>query len=115
MQTNGKIESYLGFCIKAGKAALGLDRAEALRRPAALLMADKELSEGSLKRAARLAEKFDCPLILCEGASLGQMIHRPACKFLAVSEKHLAAAIVASAESDEKFRFLRKVGIGGNR
>ena len=55
MQTNGKIESYLGFCIKAGKAALGLDRAEALRRPAALLMADKELSEGSLKRAARLA------------------------------------------------------------
>ncbi len=115
MQTNSKIESYLGFCIKAGKAALGLDRAEALRRPPALLMADKTLSDGSMKRALRLAEKFGCPLILCRGASLAELIHRPACKFLAVSEKHLAAAIVASAENDENFSFLNQAGNGGSR
>lgn len=115
MQTNNKIESYLGFSIKAGKAALGLDRAEALRRPPFLLMADRSLSEGSMKRALRLAEQFGCPLIVCEGVSLAELIHRPACKFLAVSEKHLASAILSSAENDQNFRFLKKVGIGGNR
>lgn len=115
MQKNSKIEGYLGFCIKAGKATLGLDRAEELHRPPALLLADNTLSPGSKKRAFRLAEKFTCPLIVCEGISLAELIHRPACKFLAVGEKHLASAIVAAAENDENFTLLKTVGIGGNR
>ena len=115
MRENNKIESYLGFCIKAGKAALGLDRAEALRRPPILLLADRSLSDGSTARAVRLAEKFGCPLVVCEGISLAELIHRPACKFLAVSEKHLAAAILSSAQNDPNFRLLREAAIGGNR
>ena len=80
-----------------------------------LLLADRSLSDGSTARAVRLAEKFGCPLVVCEGISLAELIHRPACKFLAVSEKHLAAAILSSAQNDPNFRLLREAAIGGNR
>lgn len=114
MQTNDKIETYLGFCIKAGKAAFGLDRAESLKRRADLILADKSLSDGSMKRAKRLCEKFRCPLLICEGVSLGELLHRPACKLLAVSEKNLAAAILSAAENNGNFKLFKEVGIGGN-
>ncbi len=108
-----KIATYLGFCIKSGKASLGLDRAETLKRPANLVLADKSLSEGSMKRAKKLCQKFNCPLLICEGVALGDLLHRPACKLIAVSEKNLAAAILSAAENNVKFKLLNEVGIGG--
>ena len=114
MQTNDKIETYLGFCIKSGKAVFGLDRAETLKRPAALLLADQSFSDGSMKRAQRLAAKFRCPLMICEGVALGELLHRPACKLVAVLEKNLAAAILSAAERNDNFKLLKEVGIGGN-
>ena len=108
-----KIATYLGFCIKSGKAALGLDRAETLKRSANLVLTDKSLSEGSMKRAKKLCQKFNCPLLICEGVSLGNLLHRPACKLIAVSEKNLAAAILSEAENNENFKLLNEVGIGG--
>ena len=44
---NGKIGTYLGFCIRSGKLVFGVDGAEKLKRDVYLLIADKTLSENS--------------------------------------------------------------------
>ena len=74
---NDKISTYLGFCIRSGKIVFGVDRAEALKKGVHLLIADSTLSENSMKVLVKLKEKFSCPLLVTEGVSLSELLHRP--------------------------------------
>ena len=107
---NDKIAAYLGFCIRAGKLTFGVDGAEGLRKGVYLLIADGTISENSKKALEKLRERFTCPLLWTEGVSLGELLHRPQVKAAAVREKHLASAILAAAEGDDKY----KIYSGGN-
>ncbi len=109
MQTS-KIETYLGFCIRSGNIVFGVDRAETLKKGVYLLLADGTLSENSLKTLCKLREKFACPLLVTEGANLGELVHRPAVKAAAIKDKNLASAILTAAEGDLKY----KLYSGGN-
>lgn len=114
MQERDKTETYLGFCVRAGKAVFGLDRTERLKAAPDLMLADSGLSERSMRRSARLANNFGCPMYICEEGLLGELLHRPSCKLVAVTEKNLAAAIITEIENSDKFRLSGKAGIGGN-
>ena len=107
--TNGKIGTYLGFCIRSGKLAFGVDGAEKLKRDVYLLIADETLSENSLKALFKIKEKFSCPLLVTK-KNLGELLHRPAVKAAAVRDKNLASAILTSAEGDAQY----KLYSGGN-
>ena len=105
---NDKISTYLGFCIRSGKIVFGVDRAEALKKGVHLLIADSTLSENSMKVLVKL--KFSCPLLVTEGLSLSQLLHRPAVKAAAVKDKNLASAILTASASDAQY----KLYSGGN-
>ena len=107
---NDKISAYLGFCIRSGKIVFGVDRAEALKKGVHLLIADSTLSENSMKVLVKLKEKFSCPLLVTEGVSLSELLHRPAVKAAAVKDKNLASAILTASASDAKY----KLYSGGN-
>lgn len=111
--TESKMTTYLGFCIRAGKISLGLDRATALKR-AELMLWDGTLSENSKEKAVKLQQKFGCKAIVCEGTELAVLLHRPGCKLAAVTDKNLAEAILCEAEKNGKFKLLRGDGVGGN-
>ena len=107
---NDKISTYLGFCIRSGKIVFGVDRAEALKKGVHLLIADSTLSENSMKLLVKLKEKFSCPLLVTEGVSLSELLHRPAVKAAAVKDKNLASAILTASASDAQY----KLYSGGN-
>ena len=101
---NDKISTYLGFCIRSGKIVFGVDRAEALKKGVHLLIADSTLSENSMKVLVKLKEKFSCPLLVTEGVSLSELLHRPAVKAAAVKDKNLASAILTASASDAQYK-----------
>ena len=107
---NDKISAYLGFCIRSGKIVFGVDRAEALKKGVHLLIADSTLSENSMKVLVKLKERFSCPLLVTEGVSLSELLHRPAVKAAAVKDKNLASAILTASASDAQY----KLYSGGN-
>ena len=107
---NDKISTYLGFCIRSGKIVFGVDRAEALKKGVHLLIADSTLSENSMKVLVKLKEKCSCPLLVTEGVSLSELLHRPAVKAAAVKDKNLASAILTASASDAQY----KLYSGGN-
>ena len=107
---NDKISTYLWFCIRSGKIVFGVDRAEALKKGVHLLIADSTLSENSMKVLVKLKEKFSCPLLVTEGVSLSELLHRPAVKAAAVKDKNLASAILTASASDAQY----KLYSGGN-
>jgi hypothetical protein len=91
-----KIETYLGFCIKANKIVLGIDNIEQ-KRNIPLLIVDESISLKSMENAKRLQEKFACPMIVFPSGALGEKLHKPAVKIAGIQEKNLVSAILTEA------------------
>ena len=109
MGTN-KIETYLGFCIRAQKIIFGVEMIERQKKGIKLLVADGAIGKNSLKSIVQAQGKFGCPFLMTDGGLLGEILHRPAVKVIAVTDDSLAAAIVAEAKNQPQFTFYS----GGN-
>ena len=105
-----KLQTYLGFCIRSGKITFGVDRIETLKKGVKLLLADEALGESSFKTMRNLKEKFACPLMTVPKNGLGELLHRPAVKAVAIKDENLAAAILSVASGEPQF----KIYSGGN-
>ena len=87
-----KLGAYLGLCRRAGKLALGVNAARAVRGRVYLLVADGGASPNTQKEIQKLAARFACPVVWTEG--LAALVHKDMCRLAAVREEHLAAAIL---------------------
>ena len=105
-----KIETYLGFCVRARKIIFGVEMIERQRKGVFLLLADGATGKNSMKAVVQAKERFACPLVVTEEGALGELLHRPAVKAVAITDNHLAAAIRAAAEYEPQFKFYS----GGN-
>ena len=90
-----KIESYLGFALRAGKVTLGLNSIEALKKGVYCMLLDAGAQKNSQKQARKLRERLRCPLVIVE--DLGTLVKREGCKVVAVRDQSLAGAIVHEA------------------
>ena len=102
---NNKIETYLGFCIRSRKILFGIDNIDKQRKGIALLLCDEELGKSSLKSLLHAQEKFRCPLLMAEKSVLGEYLHRPAVKAVAILDNNLAQAILSVVESEPQIKF----------
>ena len=105
-----KIETYLGFCVRARKIAFGADGVEALKKGVFLIVCDQSISPNSFKTIEKSREKFSCPLLITPPNELGALLHKPAVKAVAIKDKNLALAILSVANGDSQF----KLYSGGN-
>lgn len=101
---NGKIQTYLGFCIRAKKIVFGADEIEKRRKNVYLIVCDGGIGANTLKTLYKAQEKLACPLLTTENGALGELLHRPAVKAVAIQDKNLASAILATAESEPQFK-----------
>ncbi len=107
---NNKIATYLGFCIRAGKIIFGVDRLEKQKKGVHLLLIDGGVGKNSLKPTLLAKERLNCPLIMTEAGVLGETLHRPAVKVAAITDEHLASAILSVVGGTSQF----KLYSGGN-
>ena len=91
-----KIESYLGFALRAGKLALGLNTIETLKKEVYCMLLCEDAAKNSQKQARKLKERFSCPLVIIK--DLGALIKREGCKVVAVRDASLAGAVLSEAE-----------------
>ena len=103
-----KAESYIGFCIKAGKLTCGFNAVETLKKDVHLLLLCEGASENSKKSAIKLQKRFGCGMIVCESGRLEALTGKENCRLAAVRDRSLAKAILSAA--DERYRFYA----GGN-
>ena len=109
MQTN-KIQTYLGFCIRARKIVFGAENVETQKKDVYLLMMDEALGKSSQKSVFQAKEKTHAPLLIVKENLLSELLRRPAVKAVAIQDKNLAAAILDAANGDPQFKFYS----GGN-
>lgn len=98
-----KISAYLGFCLRARKVVFGVDEIENKKKGVYLLICDEQISQNSLKNVVKARETLGCPLLLAKADALGQALHKPAVKAVAIQDKNLALAILSAVESEDAY------------
>ena len=87
-----------------------MDDIETHKKKVHLIMVDDGLAENSLKRVVKANEKFSAPLLVAQAGLLGELLHRPAVKAIAIKDSSLASAILQAADNQPQFKF----NSGGN-
>lgn len=105
-----KISSYLGFCIRSGKIAFGVDNAEKEKKDVYLLLVDENLGRSSFNTIKRVQEKFLCPTYIVEAGELGKLLYRESVKAVTIKDKNLAGALIKECGENPQF----KLYSGGN-
>ena len=95
----GKVESYIGFCLRARKIALGAGSIDVLNKGVYLIIVCSTASENTFKLALKYKNRFSCPLIVCN-VGLENAVHKTSCKIAAIRDFQLADAIVKNADED---------------
>lgn len=105
-----KIETYLGFCIRARKVVFGAESIEKKNKGVFLMVIDGGIGKNSLKSILLAKERLGCPLYVTDEGVLGAWVHRPAVKAAAITDNNLASAMISAADGEPQF----KLYSGGN-
>ena len=105
-----KVQTYLGFCIRAGKLVYGTDNIEKQKKGVKLLVCDKALADNAMQKMQKESVRLACKMLLTEKDALGTLLHKPAVKAVGVKDEHLAKAMIDAAANEPTFEFYS----GGN-
>ena len=102
-----RTETFIGFCIKAGKISLGSGAIDTLKGGVFLLIVSADAAKNTQKLAIKYKNRFGCPLLICK-EEFERIVNKPDCKLAAIRDRQLAKAIIDSA--DQNFEYYA----GGN-
>ncbi len=105
-----KTETYLGFCIRSRKIIFGTEMISRQKKGVKLLIVDGGMGASSLKIIVNVQKALGCPLYQTQAGGLGELVHRPSVKAVAITDEHLAKAILSVADSESYI----KLYSGGN-
>lgn len=89
----GKLESYLGFCIKSGKVLFGFDALCETSKNVKLVVVCPLVNSKVEQKLIKLCEYKKWTMVK-SNTTLGDVIHRDNCKTLGVLDSSLAKAIL---------------------
>lgn len=91
MSNSGKLSSYIGFSIKAGKAVYGTDNV--MKKACKVVLIDKTLSENSMKTLAKYLTDRNTEFFVLD--ELEQYTHKSGCKVIGLRDASLSDAVKA--------------------
>lgn len=94
-----KIETFIGFCKKAGKLSLGSGAVDTLKKEVYLLIVSADASDNTKKLAVKYKNRFMCPLLICK-SEFDFIVNKPGCKIAAVRDGQLAKAILDNLDDN---------------
>lgn len=94
-----RIETFIGFCIKSRKIALGSGAISTLRGGVYLLIVDGTAAKNTKRLALKFQNRFSCPLLICK-SGFEIAVNKDGCKIAAVRDGELSKAILESKEDN---------------
>jgi hypothetical protein len=94
-----KVETYIGFAIKARKIAHGSGAISTLRGGVYLLIADGTAAKNTQKLSLKFKERFSCPLLICK-YGFEDAVNKAGCKIVALRDRELSKAILDSQDEN---------------
>jgi hypothetical protein len=98
MQAKSKVETFIGFAVRANKYRTGMNSVETLKR-ANLVLVCSTASENTKKQALKASKKLHAKIYITI-KPLAELVHKENAKVMAVTDSALAKAIVENAEGE---------------
>ncbi len=92
-----KVESYIGFAVKARKILLGNTAAEAGLKKIKLILICGTSQKNSIKKANSISVKTQAPMVFCRNKTLSEITGSNV-KIAAITDKSLAKAIIENCD-----------------
>lgn len=92
MQERSKLQSYLGFSIRAGKLVMGVNAIECTRKRIYALVMCSSAAKNTRKDAEKLRDRLQVPL--CIADNLAELVKKENCKLCALLDRSLAGAVI---------------------
>lgn len=108
--TRSKVETFIGFAIRAGKFRLGVNAIGTIKKADLFIMCDS-ISDNGKKDAIKLARKFHVKIVISKKMKLEDLTAKENCKLMAITDKSLATAILDNL--DENFTEYRMEDCNG--
>lgn len=89
-----KIESLIGFAVRANKIIYGMDNIETLHRKRFLIMVCATLAERTLKRVQMSAKERKLPIVRVKHKLLEELVHKTQCKVIALTDNQMSQAVM---------------------
>lgn len=87
-----KIDSLLGFAVKAGKILYGIDTLETTKLRYYLILLCHSTAENTRKKVIHIAELRHVPIVVSE-SNLQYAVGRKNCKVLAITDRQMSDAM----------------------
>lgn len=97
--TKSKIETYIGFAIRANKYRLGVNSINTLKKVKLLLLCETSAKNTRIE-AVKLSKKFHCQIILSKGKTIEEITGKELCKLMAITDASLAKAILDNLDNN---------------
>ena len=98
MQKN-KIVTFIGFAVRARKIKCGVNAIKTIRSSAPVLVICKTASQNTFFEAVSLAKKLSAKLIVSNTYLIEEVVNKPNCKLIAITDKGLADAVLNHLDS----------------
>lgn len=95
----GKIETYIGFCIRARKIVLGSGAISSLHGGVQLIIMDGKSAKNSVRLALKFKNRFSCPIVVCN-SGFAEAVNREDCRLAAITDSELAKAILSNLDEN---------------
>lgn len=95
-----KIESILGFAVRAGKIIYGFDNIETMHKKRYLIVVDESSSDRLLRHCLQYANSKSLPLLKIKGRKLENLVNKLNCKVIAVTDKQMSVAMLKFVNED---------------
>jgi Ribosomal protein HS6-type (S12/L30/L7a) len=100
MPNTSKIASYIGFAARAGKIIFGADLITKRGKRHKVIVLCDTASDNTKKQLSAYADKTGTPLRTLMDITVGDILKRPNCKAIAVTDESLANAIIHSFDAE---------------
>ena len=94
-----KIDSYIGFALRAGEVIFGLDALLATKKTPFLVLFDAGTGEAGKRKLKNFAAGRGLRTIECKSGYIASAVHRDNVKIISLTGKSLADAILNCDES----------------
>lgn len=97
-----RIETFIGFSIKAGKISLGSGAIDTLKNGVYLIIVSADAAKNTQKLAVKYKNRFNCPLLICK-SDFERVVNKSGCKIAAIRDRQFAKLIIENIDSNYEF------------
>ena len=97
MENKSKVETFIGFAVRAGKFRSGANTLATIKKAFVILVCESA-ADNTVKQAEKYGAKYRCKVFRTAGVTLSDLAHKDGIKIAAITDFSLGKAIMDSAQ-----------------